>query len=217
MNNATRSLIVIAFVAVLGVGLWWALARTVTPANTNVPPTARIIDFDTCTAAGHPVVDTFSCTADTRTFVKVGNPTRGYQMEYEVAEVDASSVILRNPQLGFSLVYPRAYAQTPDPAVNGKVLLLTPGESTPIVVWSNLADATEPPVTWGDYVAAGDVALGGVPGKRFVYKRCDGPGCTADIVAYVVVRAGRKYALEFYGDATIDDTEQSIIDSYRFL
>lgn len=216
----------ILVVALIAVGAIYFAVRQPTNANSNVAVTnvsnntnagSQPTSFQECRDASNTVVDGYTCSLGEWEFVRVANATRGYAMEYEVMPEADGRRRLVNREFGFSLIYPRSYTQRPEPAQNGKVNLLDRQGNAPISVWSERAPDGESVPTWGEYKADGDITLGQLEGKRFVYKVCDGPSCTSDIIAYVVLRDGNKYAIEFRGDATIDDLEQDVLRSFAFL
>jgi hypothetical protein len=46
---------------------------------------------------------------------------------------------------------------------------------------------------------------------------CDGPGCTVPFIAYVVKDGDDFYILSFDGDVEIDDAEESVVSSFKFI
>ena len=69
--------------------------------------------------------------------------------------------------------------------------------------------------TWFDNTPVGDITLGGISGKKFSYRYCDGPGCGPESVAYVIQYKGKLLGLVLSGDYEIDTNEQKIIDSFN--
>lgn len=218
MNKQIQVLIGVVIVLLLGAGIWWGVTKKNANSNQNISNnnTASLVtNFDQCASAGGIISGTYNCGYGGITYVKVSNTSRGYEIVYQVSPDAGGLQKLTNQQFSFSVDFPDTYTQEPDPATNGKVILTPSQGGQPIILWSN--NTSENGVVWGEHTPDGDISLGGIQGKKFVYTICDGPSCTPDIVAYVVVRDGKKYTLEFYGDKSIDATEQRIVDSFKFL
>jgi hypothetical protein len=207
---------IVPSVLVVGIslGVWYVLTKSTTPAHTNTvvntTTAAPVTSYASCVASGRAITEPFTCTLDDTTYVHVANAVRGSATEYKVV-TSSGRQLLENSQAHFSVVIPSGYSQAPDSAVDGRILLKH-GDDAPIVLSSSAT--TDTAATWGDHVAVGDVTLGGLPGKKFEYTICDGPGCTSPIIAYVAIKNGIKYGVEFYGDKSISPVEQGVLDSF---
>jgi|GEM_PF-4572370 len=122
------------------------------------------------------------------------------------------------PDLQFRLRYPRTLtAETTDEGA----FFQDATKTNVAAVLYQTRGADEHLTTWHGTEAVGAATLGGVAAKKFAYQQCSRNGsalaCTPQTVAIVVERPGNFLAFEFYGDMTLDATEQAMVDSFTFL
>ncbi len=120
-----------------------------------------------------------------------------------------------NQALGYSLDYPKSYILDSEHSSSNYVYWDNNGQTFSVRYRVENPDGSLE--TWYDYSPVGDIILGGINGKKFEYKYCDGPDCGLETVAYVVKYKGALLGLDFGGDYQINTTEQAIIDSFKFL
>ena len=118
-----------------------------------------------------------------------------------------------NTTIGYSLKYPGTYVLNAD---SPNYVYMNEGTNSKVDVRYREGDSSTNNISWFDSEPVGDITLGGITGKKFVFKYCDGPGCGPDTVAYVVRYKGKLLGLEFLGDRTLDSTEIQILSNFKF-
>ena len=187
--------VVVLIVACLGIYLWWQSGMTNTNMNTVVNTNKSNQNVDV-------VANSSSSTNSTDDSLTITNSLSKPDWRHLVDEVTS-----------YSIQYPNRYTPIRDPVKKEKVIL-EDDDLWPVIIWAIPSSSNELPAEWWDAEPIGDITMEGISGKKFIYQICDGPSCSPDIVTYMVVHNSIVYAVEFYGDNTVDTTEQEILDSF---
>lgn len=121
-----------------------------------------------------------------------------------------------NSDLGYTINYPEEYILDSEHSTSAGVWWKVNNVKGFSILY-HLEKLDGSLVTWFDNNPVGDITLGGISGKKFSYRYCDGPGCGPESVAYVIQYKGKLLGLVLSGDYEIDTNEQKIIDSFKFL
>lgn len=121
-----------------------------------------------------------------------------------------------NPEHGFEVKYP------PTLTKEGPGLFEWKDSSGKAVFGITIRTALSPQEqsslvnNWFDNTPTDSIVWLGRSGNKFVYQYCDGPACGAETVAFVIPHNTGVLALEFYGNRSMDETENQIFSTFKF-
>ncbi|MGD8494565.1 MAG: hypothetical protein PVF05_00140 [Gemmatimonadales bacterium] len=117
-----------------------------------------------------------------------------------------------NHAAGFTMEVPDVYA--PDEEGSGNAVLFRWKRGVPVKAYWTTAEEAAHRGLWFGESSVGPAKLGGVEGRRYEYRHCDGPFCSR-MVSFVIPWRGRELGLEFRSDGPLNATNRRILESFE--